>query len=749
MPLDPYRDWLGISTASRPLTLYQLLGLAPFESDPKRIERAAAERMAAVRKHATGSHAASAQAMLKQLTEARAQLLDPARKQRYDSELAARARSAGTSSKPAAPATPATAAHASSDASGEAWAPDPVLTSALRRGPGLGHKLAGWLVGIGLLVVVGTGGAFVALRVGRAPIATPGNSNHATTPADAADRQAPSSADRAAAVPAETPGSGETTKAAASPRDAVTTSPPAVSDKPAPVTPRAPAQVLRGALVSNRSLSSAASPFYLEGSVLVRPGVSLRLEAGSEIVADPDSALVVKGQLVTDGSPESPVRLRGERPGAGGWGGVRLEGEDCELHLRGTVISDAETALTLAGTPSLEKTNFDIESSLFTGNGTGIRIESFVSPRVRNSAVVRNRADGVSAREDDGVYTQLTLAGNGGRGYVCSEKPAFQLDACAIVGNAQGGIQTSTANGSFGAKWSAMQSNIFSNSPFDVFCAQPGGVILSGDYWGATTTRELKALGDNPKKRPRRKIWDGLHPKYRASGIVIPSSPATDYIESAGTDAAVLAMAGDTPLDLAHWDAAKRQGRTAAEEAGEVPEVPPLFADLAAQLRELLPTRHYIEAAELLEEALGDPDLRDVADLIRAAQQDVRLIQELWRLAAERVSERAPGDVASVGGIRGEFVRYENRVLTIRSNNIERTSAFTELRPTDIILLVTRGAEPNDPELAQKIWLFLRADRQGLGRDVDHWAQLAAQAGADLRGRGIYLILKGTAKLDE
>jgi hypothetical protein len=84
---DPYYKWLGISPAEQPPTLYRLLGVNRFESDPEVIESAAEQRISHLRSLQSGPHGAESQRLLNELASAKLCLLKPDRKLEYDNGL--------------------------------------------------------------------------------------------------------------------------------------------------------------------------------------------------------------------------------------------------------------------------------------------------------------------------------------------------------------------------------------------------------------------------------------------------------------------------------------------------------------------------------------------------------------------------------------------------------------------------------------------------------------------------------------
>ncbi len=81
---DPYHKWFGISLAEQPPSLYRLLGVLPFESDPDVIDAAIEQRVTFLRERATGSYIAEAQRLLNEVAVARLCLLNAETKQNYD-----------------------------------------------------------------------------------------------------------------------------------------------------------------------------------------------------------------------------------------------------------------------------------------------------------------------------------------------------------------------------------------------------------------------------------------------------------------------------------------------------------------------------------------------------------------------------------------------------------------------------------------------------------------------------------------
>lgn len=84
---DPYRDWLNIAPEHRPANHYRLLGLEPFESDPRVITEAAVRRAAHVRGFEATADGDVMRSILNQLAAAKECLVDEKTKALYDQKL--------------------------------------------------------------------------------------------------------------------------------------------------------------------------------------------------------------------------------------------------------------------------------------------------------------------------------------------------------------------------------------------------------------------------------------------------------------------------------------------------------------------------------------------------------------------------------------------------------------------------------------------------------------------------------------
>ena len=102
---DPYSEWLGIPADLRPITHYEILGIARFAADGEEIKRAAAGRIATLQLHLSGPQSGVAIQLLSQVETARACLSNEATRKQYEQLVRAKT-AAAPPPRPAAAAAP-------------------------------------------------------------------------------------------------------------------------------------------------------------------------------------------------------------------------------------------------------------------------------------------------------------------------------------------------------------------------------------------------------------------------------------------------------------------------------------------------------------------------------------------------------------------------------------------------------------------------------------------------------------------
>lgn len=124
---------------------------------------------------------------------------------------------------------------------------------------------------------------------------------------------------------------------------------------------------LRGLRLTADTTLCPGRPYQVWDSLVVEQGATLTLAAGTTLLLHPDAEIIVRGTLKSEGTPEQPVTLRGDRLGnmfsgqpydriPAQWGGVHIQGESYGNLLRHTDLHSANYGLLLdSGDPTREK----------------------------------------------------------------------------------------------------------------------------------------------------------------------------------------------------------------------------------------------------------------------------------------------------------------------------------------------------------------------------------------------------------
>lgn len=107
---------------------------------------------------------------------------------------------------------------------------------------------------------------------------------------------------------------------------------------------------------------TAEKPYQIYDSLVVAPGATLTVEAGASLCFHDASRLVVRGTLVTEGTPEKPVSMSGDRTGnvvgdisfdimSRQWTGVFFTPTSKHNKLVNTVIRNTVYGVTVSGDP--------------------------------------------------------------------------------------------------------------------------------------------------------------------------------------------------------------------------------------------------------------------------------------------------------------------------------------------------------------------------------------------------------------
>lgn len=110
---------------------------------------------------------------------------------------------------------------------------------------------------------------------------------------------------------------------------------------------------MKGVRIGSDIVFDSSRPYQIMDSLVVEKGATLTLAAGVRLLFHPGATLIVRGKIVSEGTPEKNVVLRGDRLGnmlsqvsydniANQWGGVRICSESYENVIKYTDIHSAK-----------------------------------------------------------------------------------------------------------------------------------------------------------------------------------------------------------------------------------------------------------------------------------------------------------------------------------------------------------------------------------------------------------------------
>lgn len=186
---------------------------------------------------------------------------------------------------------------------------------------------------------------------------------------------------------------------------------------------------------------SANRPYRIMDSLVVEPGVTLTLEAGTTLLFHQNASLIVYGRLKIVGTVNRPVTLRGDRmdymfehqpynrtPGL--WGGVVIKSDSYDNYIDNADIHSGKFGVRVDSS-DVSKLKLTIENSAIhtvTGHALDIRMSQV---KIGNSQLTNAGGDCVHLRGGDASFIHCTI----GRFYVFSGGSGHALNFANVDGN--------------------------------------------------------------------------------------------------------------------------------------------------------------------------------------------------------------------------------------------------------------------------------------------------------------------------
>ncbi len=155
-----------------------------------------------------------------------------------------------------------------------------------------------------------------------------------------------------------------------------------------------PDRVVRGELSGDSTWTKEPSPYVIAETLIVLPGATLTIEAGTEVLVAHDQSLVVAGRLLAKGTEDEPIVFTRYRDGES-WGSLVFD-QAMPSELTHCIVEYSSGGGSYAGAVTVTESHLDVDGCTFrnlpdespTAEGAGIVLSSGASANISNSRFV-------------------------------------------------------------------------------------------------------------------------------------------------------------------------------------------------------------------------------------------------------------------------------------------------------------------------------------------------------------------------
>ena len=274
-------------------------------------------------------------------------------------------------------------------------------------------------------------------------------------------------------------------------------------------------------ITANTTWTKAAGPYLITNPLDVRPGVTLTIEPGVEVLFAAGAQLVVVGQLDAIGTVAEPILFTSAAltPAANDWNGIYVfDAAGAEANLQFATVEYAGTAINARSTLTLAdsilrnnttglygdaSTRTEVDRTVFSNNQRGL---SWARHNVRDSLFVNNDYgiyEGIQTDVSGSVFRANTVGLNGARDLIVRNSkiesnttgvhqyfnagPSLYNNEISF--NTIGAVLGSGRNDSI-----VLEGNAFhDNSTLNLQTQGANDKHIPGNYWGATVAASIDA----------------------------------------------------------------------------------------------------------------------------------------------------------------------------------------------------------------------------------------------------------------
>jgi parallel beta-helix repeat protein len=283
------------------------------------------------------------------------------------------------------------------------------------------------------------------------------------------------------------------------------------SNRVIPVNPGPTA--IQGVLTGKITWFAGASPYVIEGEVVVDHKATLIIEPGS-VVRSQGGGITVLGKLMARGSRQSKITFEPAEPDQE-WKGIVFSGtSDEESSIEFSKITGAAVGISCLSSSPL------IENNDLSNNQVGLRIsESFSNPKIRVNLISGNTLSCVEISSGAAPLLEGNeIRGNQEDGVVSNEaNPTIHQNQ--ILNNGEAGLRFISSSALLS------QNNIHGNAKYDVYNSLRNDIPLEANenWWG--TTEVLKLINRIHGRVDYQRVLDAPYPQGKPMELPILKSP--------------------------------------------------------------------------------------------------------------------------------------------------------------------------------------------------------------------------------
>ena len=210
-------------------------------------------------------------------------------------------------------------------------------------------------------------------------------------------------------------------------------------------------------ITTNTVWTKTGSPYQLSQTISVKPGATLTIEPGVEVIAAGQFFLIIEGGLVAEGTGDAPILFTSTNKQPGAWYGLKIgynSQQPATARLHHAIVEYAlPSNLPNDGSLTAREAILDIRNSTFRhSGGNGIAVSGPVTMTISDSRFENNglAALFIYANPRQPHLSNLTASGNGSNTvvyYATSLENALTLQKVGLPYEFKGGMDVE-ANGS-------------------------------------------------------------------------------------------------------------------------------------------------------------------------------------------------------------------------------------------------------------------------------------------------------------